>query len=210
MQALPSRSVETVCGWAIKTRLVRPDLEIQHHRRRTSPRMSAADQEQAVNRVLHTDELTARDRAAAILVLVFGQQIEGLVGLTWNDVDVTEDLVAVRIGAVEIVLPDPLDEPWRELAATPGNDLTAAHPNSNWVFRGYSPGRHIDPGHLRTRLRGGFGTRAARLGTLHELTRLAPVAIIAEALGYSPATIERHAVDSAAAYARYVVAVRDT
>jgi hypothetical protein len=29
----------------------------------------------------------------------------------------------------------------RELAATPGNDLTAAHPNSNWVFRGYAPGR---------------------------------------------------------------------
>ncbi|MEV4263553.1 hypothetical protein [Kribbella sp. NPDC049584] len=197
-------------GWAIKTRLVRPDLKIQRHRRGTSPRMSAVDQEQAVNRVVHTDELTARDRAAAILVLVFGQQIEDVVGLTWDDVDVTEDLVAVRVGAIEIVLPDPLDRPWREMAATPGNDLTAAHPNSSWVFRGYSPGRHIDPGHLRTRLRGVFSTRAARLGTLHELTRLAPVAIIAEALGYSPATIERHTVDSAAAYARYVAAVRGT
>ncbi len=30
-----------------------------------------------------------------------------------------------------------------------------------------------------------------------ELTKLSPVAILAEALGYSPATIERHAVDSA-------------
>ena len=28
-----------------------------------------------------------------------------------------------------------------------------------------------------------FSTRAARLGTLHELTKLAPVAIISEALG---------------------------
>lgn len=60
-------------GWAIKTRVVRPALKIQRHRRGTSPRMSAIDQEQAVNRVVHTDELTARDRAAAILVLVFGQ-----------------------------------------------------------------------------------------------------------------------------------------
>ena len=34
------------------------------------------------------------------------------------------------------------------------------------------------------------------------------MAILAEALGYSPATIERHAVDSAAAYARYVAAAR--
>jgi DNA-binding transcriptional ArsR family regulator len=167
----------------------------------------AGTRRQAVNRVVHTDELTARDRAAAIRVLVFGQQMQDVVGLTWDDVEVTEDLV--RVSAIEISLPDPLDGPWRELAATPGNDLTAAHPNSDWVFRGYSPGRHIDPGHLRTRLRGVFGTRAARLGTLHELSRLAPVAILAEALGYSPATIERHAVDSAAAYARYVAAVRD-
>jgi len=46
--------------------------------------------------------------------------------------------------------------------------------------------------------------------TLHriELTKLSPVAILAEALGYSPATIERHAVDSAIGYARYIAAVR--
>lgn len=76
--------------------------------------------------------------------------------------------VRVRIGAIEITLPCPLDEPWRELAVNPGNDLTAAHPDSNWVFRGYSPA--------------------------------APVAIVAEALGYHPTTMERHAVDSATAY----------
>lgn len=41
-----------------------------------------------------------------------------------------------------------------------------------------------------------------------EFTKLAPVAIISEALGHSPATIERHAVDSAAAYAQYITARR--
>lgn len=87
--------------------------------------------------------------------------------------------------------------------------MTAAHPNSHWVFRGYSPGRHIHPASLRTRLSGIFRTRAARLGTLHELTKLAPVAVIAEALGYSPATIERHAIGSAATYAQYVAAARE-
>jgi hypothetical protein len=39
---------------------------------------------------------------------------------------------------------------------------------------------------------------------------LAPVAILAEALGYAPSTIERHAVDSATAYTRYIAAIRDT
>jgi DMSO/TMAO reductase YedYZ molybdopterin-dependent catalytic subunit len=38
---------------------------------------------------------------------------------------------------------------------------------------------------------------------------LAPVAIIAEALGYSPRTIEAHATASAADYARYVSALLD-
>ena len=66
---------------------------------------------------------------------------------------------------------------WRSLAANPGNNLTAAHPNSPWVFRGYSPGPHIHAMSLRDRLRSRLvSTRAARLGTLHELTKLAPAA----------------------------------
>lgn len=195
--------------WAIRTRLVRPELTIQRHRRGTNPRMSATEQERAVERVVYSEELSARDRAAAILVLVFGQQIEDVVGLTWDNVRVTDDLVTLRVGSIEIALPEPLDSPWRELATNPGHGLTAAHPRSNWVFRGYSPGRHIDSGHLRSRLRVVFGPRAARLGTLHELTKLSPVAILAEVLGYSPATIERHAVDAATGYARYIAAVRD-
>lgn len=196
-------------GWAIKARLVHTELKVRRHRRGTSARMSALDQDRAVERVVHTQELTRRDRAAAILVLVFGQQIEDVVALTWDAVKVSDEIVTVRVGKIDIALPDPLDQPWRELAANPGNDLTASHPNSNWVFRGYSPGRHVDPGHLRGRLKDVFSTRAARLGTLHELTKLAPVAIIADALGYSPATIERHAIDSATAYASYIAAVRD-
>jgi hypothetical protein len=122
---------------------------------------------------------TARDRAAAILVIVFGQHIEDVIQLTWNDVTVTDDVV-------EFALPSPLDEPMRQLAAAPGNDLTASHPNSNWVLRGYSPGRHIHGSSLRSRLKTVFSTRSARLRTLNELTKLGPVPIIADALGYPP------------------------
>jgi hypothetical protein len=148
----------------------------------------------------------ARDQAAAILILVFGQQAQRIAKLTWEDVTVTEELVTVQLGSISIALPSPLDGPWRELAMKPSHRLTAAHPNSNWVFTGHSPGKHINPGHLTQRLKRLFSTRAARLGTLHELTKLAPVAIIAETLGYSPTTIERHATSSAAAYAQYIAA----
>lgn len=197
-------------SWAIKARLVNRELKVQRHRRGTSPRLSAADQEAAIAQTVHTAELAPRDRAAAMLVLVFAQQVEDIARLTWDQVQVTEETVTIQMGGFDITLPDPLDEPWRQMAAAPGHDQTASHPNSRWVFRGYSPGRHISSHQLRQRLRKQFSAKAARLGTLHELTKLAPVAIIAEALGYTPATIERHAVDSATSYSRYIAAIRET
>lgn len=203
------RFVDRFIPWAIKCWLVDPELIIARHRRGTSPKLSKSEQDAAVERVVHSDELTVRDRAAAILVIVFGQHIEDVIQLTWDDVAVTDDVVTVRLGKTEFALPSPLDEPMRQLAAAPGHDLTASHPNSNWVFRGYSPGRHIHGSSLRSRLKEVFSTRAARLGTLHELTKLGPVSIVADALGYHPSTIERHAIGSASVYSQYIAAARD-
>jgi hypothetical protein len=195
-------------NWAIDNRLARRGLTIPRHRRGTSKKLSSAAQDAALAEVVDGDSLTTRDRAAAILILVFGQQLEDVVALTWDDVTVTDELVTVTFGGFAIALTDPLDAPWRELLRNPGHGQTAAHPNSNWVFRGHSPGQHINAMSLRDRLRRRvFSTRAARLGTLRELTKLAPVAIIAEALGYSPKTIETHATASGADYARYIAAV---
>jgi hypothetical protein len=176
------------------------------HRRGTSPKLSASEQDTALQRIVNPDQLNPRDHAAAILVLVFAQQIEDVIRLTWDDVTVTDELVTVRLSHSNIALPPPLDQPWRQLAEQPSHDLTAAHPHSNWVFRGSSPGQPIHAATLRNRLRDLFSTQAARLGTLHELTKLTPVAIIAEALGYHPTTIERHAIASATTYAQYVAA----
>ncbi|WP_344368893.1 Fis family transcriptional regulator [Agromyces tropicus] len=203
------RFVDRFIPWAIKAKLVDPELMIPRHRRGTSPKLHKFEQDAVVERVVHTDELSVRDRAAAILVIVFGQHIEHVVRLTWNDVTVTDDVVTIRLGKTEFALPSPLDEPMRQLAAAPGNDLTAAHTNSSWVFRGYSPGQHIHGASLRQRLKVVFSTRAARLGTLHELTKLGPVPVIADALGYHPSTIERHAIGSASTYAEYIAAARD-
>ena len=61
----------------------------------------------------------ARDGAAAFLILVFGQQAENIARLTWNDWPPSSS------GQIQIALPDPLAQPWRELAANLGHDLTA-------------------------------------------------------------------------------------
>jgi hypothetical protein len=46
-------------------------------------------------------------------------------------------------------------------------------------------------------------------GTHNELTQTAPIAILAETLGYSPQTLEAHARASASTYSRYVASRLD-
>lgn len=82
--------------------------------------MAAPDHAEAVQRVAYAPGLPARDRAAAILVLAFGQQIEDVVVLTWEQATVTSQPVTVRLGTASIAMPEPLDEPWRELESKPG------------------------------------------------------------------------------------------
>jgi hypothetical protein len=58
-------------------------------------------QDEPLKRVIDADDLEARDRAAAI-ILVFGLQAENIAPLTWNDVTITEELVAIRLGTIHI------------------------------------------------------------------------------------------------------------
>lgn len=132
------------------------------------------------------------------------QPIVRIVNLRWDDVTLTHDAVVVNVAGMPIRFDHPLDAPVRELAANPEHGNTAAHPDSPWIFRGAMPGAHINAMYLRQELRPLFSTLAARLGTLTELSRQTPVAILAECLGYNPETLEKHAAASGADYGRYV------
>ena len=119
-------------GWVIKTRLVDPDLRLTPHRRGTSPKLDAQAQTEAIDDHVHNNDMPARHRAIAILLLVFGQPLERLIALTWDAVNIAGDPVTIRLGGTaDIELHPPLDEPFRQLAAEPHNNQTAAHPHSN-------------------------------------------------------------------------------
>jgi len=190
--------------WAIKAKLIASDLEVTPHRRGTAPRMPIAQQNAVIEQVAHQQTLHPRDRLAAILIIVFAQRAEDVAALTWDRVTITADTVTIDLAGLPIHLPPPLDEPVRALAASTYNSQTAAHRNSPWVFRGYTPGRHVGPAHLRSYLRPILAALEARLGTLNELTQTTPIAILAETLGYSPETLEAHARASASTYSRYI------
>ncbi|RIT14412.1 hypothetical protein D2E81_25660 [Mycobacteroides abscessus] len=197
-----------VC-WVVKSRLVDQTLEVPRHRRGTAPRLPAEEQDAVIDTVVHQSTLTPRDRLAAILVIVFGQRVETIAALTWDQIAI-DDIVTIKIAELPIELPPPLDQPVRQLAADPSNSQTAAHRDSPWVFRGQKPGHHMGPTALRERLRPTLAAFDARLGTLNQLTQTTPIPILAETLGYSPATLEAHAQASGATYARYVAARTDS
>ena len=91
-----------------------------------------------------------------------------------------------------------------------------------WLADGPSTRRFVDrfiPWAIKCRLvapelsiarhRRGTSPKLPKSGTLHELTKLGPVPIIADALGYHPSTIEHHAIGSASTYAEYIAAARE-
>lgn len=190
--------------WTRSAQITDSTLTVPRHRRGTAARLPTEAQASALDHVLRAPDLAARTQLAAVLVLVFAQPIARIVLLRWDDVTITSDTVTVNIGGMPIQFDDPLDTPMRELAANPGQTNTAAHRDLQWVFRGGMPGGHLDPMHLRQELRPLFSSLAARLGTLTELSRQAPTAILADALGYRPETLEKHATVSGADYGRYV------
>ena len=200
-------------------------LQMTPHRRGTAPTLPVAEQRELIDTLI-TDThpapdpgsgpreeavaspVSPRDRFLVILVLVFGQSIERVANLTWDHVTITAELVTIRLGTDVIALPAPLDQPLRDLAVSPVHANTASHPNSPWIFRGTKPGQHASPSALRSRLRTHFPARAARLGTLRELVKTTPIAILAEGLGYSPTTLERISVTAGSTFARYVASPR--
>ena len=195
--------VDRFLRWTARSRLTDPELIVPRHRRGTAPRLPAQAQTQALDTVISSDALPPRNRLAAVLVLVFAQQIERIVTLNWEDISIV-DQVVVNLAGLPIVFEPPLDQIVRDLASSPGHDQTAAHPNTRWVFRSPRPGAHISAMHLRQQLTPLFSALAARLGTIAELSRETPVAILAEALGYNVATLERHAAAANADYGRYI------
>lgn len=196
-------------AWAVKSRIVPRGLQMTPHQRGTAPKLAALEQQYLIENLITTPGgLSPRDKLIAILVMVFGQSVERIASLTWDQVVVSDDLVTIRLGNHAIALPPPLDEPVRHLARIPVHANTAAHPHSPWVFRGTKPGQHSSPAALRLRLSKTFASRAARLGTLHELAKTTPIAILADGLGYSPATLERLGVEAGQNFARYVAVPR--
>ena len=81
---------------------------------------------------------------------------------------------------------------------------TAINPASPWLFQGRTAGNHLSPHTLRRRAIGmGINLIAARTGALRQLVLDCPPAVVADTLGYSQATLDRHARETGSRWSSY-------
>ena len=170
--------------WATARKLI-PRLDFPAGQRTGRPQaISDDDPAQLAHRLLHAPDITARDRVAALLIVLFAQPVGRVARLTIDDVTITEDAVAIRLGTTPIELPQPLAGHLRDLVTDRRTGAAAAIDEPRWLFHGKAPGRPIHELALSRRLKLiGVDCAAARRSTLLHLAGEIPAAIVAEMLG---------------------------
>ena len=191
-------------AWAVKSRHL-PALRFPHRQARSTPMLSQEERLDLLRRFLHREEQPPACRLAAVLLLLYAQPLTRIARLRLEDVDLTEALPRLRLGAEPAELPPPVaDLLQRHLERRP-NTNTAANAGSPWLFPGYSPGQPLHPSHLMKQVRqAGVPLLGARNGALRQLVLDMPPAVAAQALGYSPQVAESHARNAGATWSTYV------
>lgn len=136
-------------------------------------------------RLLHDDTLKPADRAAGLLVLLYGQHASTISQLTTDHVVTGPDTVQLRFGTASITLPEPVATLMRTLVNTrTGHAALGDIGTSTCLFPGGQPGRPISAAHMGVRLRGlGIRPNPAGSAALFSLAAQLPAAILSRTLG---------------------------
>jgi hypothetical protein len=174
--------------WAISHRHL-PRLEIPRRELTDTSVFGHRERIQAIRSILTGQEASLSVRIAAGLVLLFGQPLDRIAGLTLEQVRVSAGAVELRLAADWLPVPDPFASLLRAWVNGRSNLQTAAHQDSPWLFPGTMPGAHITPRTLSAALRNhGVPARLGRMAAWRQMVRDAPPSVLAELLGIHPAT----------------------
>jgi hypothetical protein len=140
---------------------------------------------QQARRLLHDQTLQPEDRVAGLLVLLYAQWPAAISRLTLDHLDDDGEQVRLHLGGEPVILPKPLAELVRAVAATRrGHAGLGDQGTSPWLFPGGQPGRPISAFRLTERLRQlGLRSGQARSAALFQLTTELPAALLARLLG---------------------------
>lgn len=199
----------TFARWVMGARHI-PKLDFPYRVAKTLPRLSQDRRLELIRRALDDHELYAGDRAACLLMLLFGQALTRVAAMKMEQFLHSDDGdLQVVFGEDPIEVPAVFSTVFKDYLANRPNTNTASNPGSPWCFPGFSPGEHISANHLMNRLREvGIDLKGAKNATLQELVLLMPPAIAADALGYSYQVMDIHEQRAGARWKAYSELVR--
>jgi hypothetical protein len=139
----------------------------------------------AARRLLHDDTVSARDRLAGLLVVLYAQPVARVARLTTSHVTASGATVQISLGTAPITLPEPVAGLARQLLeGKRGHATTGAGDPSPWLFPGGQPGRPVSSGRLGQSLKDlGIHPGQARSTALFQLAAELPAALLARMLG---------------------------
>lgn len=191
--------------WAVKNQHLPRTLDFPRRQPRTEPAIDEAWRRTLIQRCI-TDETIALDtRVAALLLLVYAQQLVRIAALGIDDVivDTETDRVTINLGNPPALVP----EPFAALLIAQLHSRTNMNTGtgtSPWLFPSTRAGQHISPNTILHKLRDiGIDREAARVAALRQLVSKTPPAVVATTLGYSHQVTERIAGQSGWTYAHY-------
>ena len=180
--------VTSFLTWARKQRHLPADLDIPSGTRSRQP-TTPADQQRRwdiARRLVTDDTISADDRVAAALVVLYAQPLTRIAALAIGDVTSHDNgEVTIAFGTHQIDLTEPFAELARQLPIRRQNG-TADHLATRWLFPSTRPDRAAHPTTIANRLRRiGIDPRPNRLAAISQLASEIPPALLAESIGIS-------------------------
>lgn len=190
-----TRSIaRTFVRWAIATKNL-PKVVFPHRVAQVLPRISQDERLGHLNRALNDDEISTQDRAAMVLMLLFGQPLTRVVEMRLGQFMASspDQPLLIAFTRKPVAVPEPFGKVLRAHLANRPNMNTAANAKSDWFFPGVNPGEHANSQSVMMRLRTiGINLLGAKNSTLQELVLQIPPSLAADALGYSYQTMDIH------------------
>ena len=189
--------------WCMASKLTRA-LRLPPVAARHAAPISGDERIRHLGRILSGQDLPLQARAAAAIVLLYAQPLSRVVRLTLDDVVRDGGQALLRLGEPPAPVPGPAAAILLGWAGSRRNMNTAANRNSPWLFPGRMAGQPMNPNALATLMRDiGIPPTAGRTSAIRQHVMEMPSPVVADALGYRPATTTRLAAQAGGNFSRY-------
>ncbi|WP_259423516.1 hypothetical protein [Cnuibacter physcomitrellae] len=191
--------------WSVSHRHL-PSLEFPYRVAKAEPIITQQQRLDHITRLLSpTNALDPDERAAALLLLLYGQPLVRIAQMRLHQLTATETAIIVAFTGDVLTIPSPFDRVIREHLAALPHQTTSAHRDNQWLFPGGRPGQHLHQGTLMNKLRNaGVDLRGARNASLRALVLELPAPVVADSLNYSYQVTDKHRQNTGATFADYV------